>query len=299
MDNTVSREVRLYPGLEALSRGAAEEIVRLAHAAVAERGHFAMVLAGGHTPRPLYHLLAGEYRERIPWPQVHLFWGDERYVPPDHPLSNFRMARETLLDHVPLPPKNIHPMPTAAPSPEDAAEAYETELRTWFNASVPHFDLMLLGLGADGHTASLFPGSAALREQRRAVVAVREPHTGPARLTLTFPVFNNAACIHVLVSGKNKAQALKRALAPAGDPLMCPARGIRPHTGELVWWTDREAASLIFRTERYERTSQRTASMRGEAGQLSLGDDVPNPDIWPSPFESRSTGDDRPGRLRD
>jgi len=253
MTGTVNREVRVYPDLESLSREVAEEIIRLAQANVAERGRFTLALAGGETPRTLYRLLAREYREQVPWPQVHLFWGDERYVPPDDAQSNYHMVREALLNDAPLPVGNVHPMSTHFPDPEEAAGAYEATLRAHFQGPWPRLDLMLLGLGADGHVASLFPGSAALREQRRAVVAVREPQTGPARLTLTFPVFNNASCIYILVTGKKKAEALARALAPGGDPLRCPARGIRPHTGELVWWTDREAASLVFRRERSAR----------------------------------------------
>src|SRR5688572_24616891 len=150
-------------------------------------GRCSLVLSGGNTPRTFYGLLASEFRDQIPWPHIHIFWGDERYVSPHDPDSNYRLARETLLDHVPCPAANIHPMPTQFASPEDAARDYERTLRNYFGTDWPHFDLLLLGIGKEGHTASLFPGSRALRERTRWVAAVETPANPSLRLTLTLP----------------------------------------------------------------------------------------------------------------
>ncbi|MEE8201187.1 MAG: 6-phosphogluconolactonase [Candidatus Acidoferrales bacterium] len=204
-----------------------------------------VALAGGSTPRRLYQLLASqEFRTRLPWPQLHFFWGDERLVPPDHPDSNYRMAQETFLKHVPLPRQNIHPVPAQA-SPEGTAQAYEQELRAHFGQrrGVPAFDLILLGLGADGHTACLFPGAPALAEKNRLVV----PHTaaqGHARITLTLPVLNHARRVFFLVAGEDKADALRQAIEASGT---LPAQRVAPRKGELLWLTDSAAASRLER----------------------------------------------------
>lgn len=248
MDGPVNREVRAYPGLEALSRGAAEEVVRLAAATVAGRGHVAMVLAGGHTPRPLYQLLAGEYRERIPWPQVHLFWGDERCVPPDHPDSNFALAYETLISKVLLPSENIHRVPVELDPPEKAALAYEQVLRGFFHPSsaegrpFPSFDLILLGVGEDGHTASLFPDDPVLEEKRRWVVAVRAPAAFPPpwRITLTLPVLNHAKSVVFLVSGSGKGEVVRRIMSdPEAACQRYPAAMVHPRE-RLFWLIEKE-----------------------------------------------------------
>lgn len=196
-----------------------------------------MALAGGNTPRPLYERLATN--TRVDWSRVHIFWGDERYVPAEDERSNFRMARETLLEHVPCPPEQIHPMPTSMADPEDAALSYEHTLRTCFGAGIPDFDLVLLGLGSDGHTASLFPHSPALREKTRLVVPVTtatEPHV---RLTLTLPSLTAARRIFVIAAGADKLAALDRVLAPDAEADRYPAAALLTAGSRLTWWIAR------------------------------------------------------------
>ncbi|MDR7568726.1 MAG: 6-phosphogluconolactonase [Armatimonadota bacterium] len=197
-----------------------------------------VALSGGRTPRRLYELLAED--PRIPWPQIEVFWGDERYVPPGDPRSNAQMAREALLGRIAIPPENVHPMPTHFGDPEDAARAYETILRAVFGRR-PRFDLVLLGMGSDGHIASLSPGSSALPELERWVVAVWTEADPPVRLTLTLAAINQARRVDVLATGAEKRQALRRALRGSRDPVRCPASGVRPRDGVVVWWVDRAA----------------------------------------------------------
>lgn len=232
------------PDLESLSREAANRFA----AAVTNRSHpqapFRVALAGGSTPRQLYALLASEeFRNRIPWRQLHFFWGDERLVPKDHPQSNYRMAVETLLKHVPVPGENIHPAPTQA-SLDGSALAYEQTIRAHFNQrrGVPSFDLILLGLGADGHTASLFPFAPALEEKQRLVVTHNPPTVPLARVTFTFPLLNKAQRVFFLVAGEEKAAALHQ-VVEGGERL--PAQRVAPRKGELVWLVDRAAASQL------------------------------------------------------
>jgi 6-phosphogluconolactonase len=236
-----SRDVRVYPDLEALSEAVAEETLRLAEAAVGEKGRFDWVLSGGHTPRRLYELLARNYRERIPWAEVHLFWGDERYVPADDSRSNYRMVRQTLLDSVALPAANIHAMPTGYARADEAARAYEEELRAHFAGGEPAFDLVFLGVGAEGHTASLFPGSPALAERDRWVAAVRARVAPLERLTLTLPVLNRARNLFFLVAGEDK-QPIIRALFSGRRRSRSPypAALIEP-AGRVVWFLDQAA----------------------------------------------------------
>jgi len=236
-------DLRRHADLDSLSRAAAEEVLRLAQAAVQERGRFTLGLSGGRTPVVLHRVLAAEFRHRIPWEKVHVFWGDERYVPPDDPRSNYLMAQETLLRHLALPAANVHPMPTLLPEPARAAHCYEETLRSHFPGRWPRLDLLLLGLGADGHTASLFPRSPALEEQSRWVLAVQAEAEPPLRLTLTLPAINQTANIYFLVAGRDKSEALRRALAGDAEIAVCPAAGVRPRRGSLVWWVDEEAAS--------------------------------------------------------
>ncbi len=236
-------DVRVHPSLETLSRATGDSLVGIAQASVEGSGRFAVALSGGNTPRTLYRLLATDYRSVMPWRQVHIFWGDERYVSPEDPRSDYRMACEEMLDHVPVPRGNVHPMPTLLPEIEEAAEAYEHELMSFFPGQWPRFDLILLGLGADGHTASLFPHNPALEEEARIVAAVREEHADPPlRLTLTLPAINHAANIHFLVAGKDKAAALKRSLSDRADRESAPASAVRPIDGKVVWWVDEAAA---------------------------------------------------------
>ena len=229
-----------------LARRAAEEFVRLANLYVTENGRFSVVLSGGSTPKSLYTLLATpEFCNSIRWSQVYLFWGDERCVPPDHPDSNYRMALEALISKVPIPKENIFRM-KGERSPHDAADEYEQELIKYFNlteATLPCFDLILLGLGEDGHTASLFPGSIALTETKHLVTAPYVEHLKTHRLTLTLPVLNNSAFIFFLVAGINKAPVLREVLQSESDENDFPAQKINPQKGKLVWFVDRAAAN--------------------------------------------------------
>jgi len=238
-------ETRNFPDLNALSRAALAELLRIAQEAVEQRGRFAIALSGGHTPTKLYALWAeaGKHERPMPWGRVHLFWGDERCVPWDDPLSNYRTARETLIEHVPIPVANVHPMAADLPQPEKAAEAYESELRKFFGGEPPAFDLQLLGLGVEGHTASLFPGSPALEEKRRWVAAVEVAAKPPRRLTLTPVVLNSGRNTLFLVSGSAK-RSIMAALRkePDSKPSQYPAGRIRP-AGNVLWLLDSSAES--------------------------------------------------------
>lgn len=234
--------VHVADDLEALSLRAAGAIARAIDGVVRATGRCSLALSGGSTPGPLYRLLATRFRDAVPWAEVHVFWTDERWVPPDDPRSNQRMAREALLDHVPCPAGNVHPMPTHFADPGRAAREYEATLAGWFAGARPRFDLAILGLGADGHTASLFPGSAAVREEARGVLAVTGPADPPRRLTLTLPVLARSARSHFLVAGAGKAPEVRRVLSGAADPEVFPAARIHRAPGEVVWWIDREAA---------------------------------------------------------
>ena len=244
MTSRGARDIRVYPSLEKLGRAAAEELANIARAAARDRDRFTLVLPGGQTPRLLYQLLAREYRALIPWQKTEIFWGDERYLPPDHPHSNYRMAKEVMLDHLPIPRAHLHPMPTLVPDLEEAAEAYEETLRSHFPGQWPRFDLILLGMGPDGHIASLFPHNLVLEEEARVVAAVREERAEPPlRLTLTLPAINHAANVHFLIAGANKAAALARSLSPNANPKSSPAAAVKSIDGQLVWWVDEAAAA--------------------------------------------------------
>jgi 6-phosphogluconolactonase len=238
-------EIRTYPDAANLAWAAAEHFATLAAEAIAVRGRFAVALSGGSTPRATYTLLAGdEFAARVDWPRVHVFWGDERCVPPDHPESNFRLADEALLSHVPIPPGNIHRV-RGELEPEAAAQDYATALYRFFGTTWPRFDLVLLGMGDDGHTASLFPNSAALHETARSVVAVTAYYQDrPAqRVTLTPPAINAARRVLFLVTGAAKAEILQAVLEGPEGPY--PAQRIRPTSGHLAWLVDVEAASQL------------------------------------------------------
>jgi 6-phosphogluconolactonase len=243
-----TRTVRCLADPAALARAAAEEFARLAGEAVRERGAFSVALAGGSTPRRLYALLADEgapFRGLVPWQRTRVFFGDERHVPPDHPDSNFRMAREALLSRVPV--AGVHRIPGELADPGAAAAAYEADLRDAFGLREgdppPRLDLLLLGLGADGHTASLFPGNPALGEQRRWVVAPWVDRLAVHRVTLTLPVLRRARAVVFLVAGAEKAPALARVLAPAPDAPILPAALVaREAEGPVLWLVDADAA---------------------------------------------------------
>lgn len=239
--------IRVYPDMEALSRAAAELFAVEARRAEAERGRFAVLLAGGETPRRCYEILAeAPLRDRIPWGTVHVFWGDERCVPGDDPRSNAAMARRTLLDRVPVPATQIHPIPCGS-FPREAAAAYEELLRAFFGGGPPRFDLVFLGLGENGHTASLFPGTAALEERERWVAEVYVAEEGLQRVTLTAPAINQAALVAFLAAGEGKAAVLREVLEGNTDLRLLPARLIRPAHGKILWLVDRAAARLLRR----------------------------------------------------
>jgi 6-phosphogluconolactonase len=234
--------IHVYEGPEELAGAAAGEFAAKAGEAIEELGRFAVVLAGGSTPKAMYGVLAREYAGRIDWSRVHIFFGDERPVPPDHDDSNYKLASETLLDHVPI--GSVHRMRGELP-PDEAATAYEKELRTFFGAEgVPRFDLILLGLGRDGHTASLFPETSALEVHDRLVVANPVLKLDTTRITLTVPVINAARAVIFLVAGEDKAEAIEKILENDPDPRAYPASLIQP-AGELEWVLDQSAASLL------------------------------------------------------
>ena len=218
--------------------------------AVSLRGRFTAALSGGRTPVELYSLLAREpFESRIPWACVHLFWVDERCVPPDHEESNYGMARELLLDHVPIPPANIHRM-HGEMDPAYAAARYEEGLRQFFASAgdaFPAFDLVLLGLGEDGHTASLFPGTRAVKETVRWVLGYHVDAQKGWRITLTPPVINAAREVVFIVAGGGKASVLRDVLEGPNRPDVLPAQIVRPGGGEPLWMVDRNAAALLKR----------------------------------------------------
>ena len=232
-----------------LSQKAAEEFIRLAQEAAARTGRFTVALSGGSTPRALYSLLASPgYCERIPWSQVHLYFGDERCVPPQHADSNFRMVQETLLANITLPRENFHRI-AGELDPAVAAADYEQQLRKLFGvpaSAVPRFDLILLGLGVEGHTASLFPGSDALDDRQHLVVATFVEKLQAHRVTLTLPVINHAAQVIFLVAGKDKAPVVKQIVGALPEAAELPAARVQPIDGGLMWLVTRDAASEML-----------------------------------------------------
>lgn len=235
--------VLVYETPAELAQAAARDFVAKAEAAISERGRFAVALAGGSTPKATYEVLARDHAEDLDWAAVHAFFGDERTVPPDHEDSNYRMAREALLDRVPV--GSVHRMRGELP-PEEAATAYEEDLREFFGPDgIPRFDLILCGIGEDGHTLSLFPETAALDVSDRLIVANPVLKLETTRITLTVPVANAARAVTFLVAGEGKAQALKEILEGDADPRACPAKYVRPEDGDLSWMADRPAAGLL------------------------------------------------------
>ncbi len=239
--------VHVFPDIEALSRAAAQHIVSHMDRVLSEADRYTLALAGGSTPRRLYELLTGVYSGDLPWKQVHVFWGDERFVPHDDPNSNVRLARETLLDHVDIPEGNVHPIPTETePTAEAAARAYAATLQRAFDSPASTFDAALLGVGSDGHTASLFPPldrtdapSDPSAPEAWAKASQAPPEASPrTRVTCTLPVLNGARQALVLASGSRKQEALHRVLADP-DPSL-PAAQIQPRS-QLSWFLDAAA----------------------------------------------------------
>jgi 6-phosphogluconolactonase len=234
-----------------LSERAAEEFVRLARQAIQLAGRFTVALSGGSTPKALYARLAlPGYAERILWDRVHLFWGDERCVPPDHPESNYRMVQDSFLSNIQIPAENLHRM-AGEKEPKVAAAEYEAQLKRFFkltDGALPRFDLILLGLGDDGHTASLFPGSAALNDEKHLVVADYVEKLKSMRLTLTLPVLNEGAEVVFLVAGASKAAIVKELFSEKASAAIFPASKIQPRIGNLIWMITADAAPPDKRT---------------------------------------------------
>jgi len=237
-------EIRVLGTPSELFHAAADQLI---NQAVVKNGKFSVALSGGSTPKSLYSLLAGEKRNSVPWDKVYFFFGDERHVPPDHPDSNYRMANEAMFSKVPVRPENIFRI-HAEQDAEQAALDYEQSLRTFFSlkpSGFPRFDLIFLGMGPDGHCASLFPGSPALKENRRLVVANWVEKFKTDRITMTFPVLNHAACVIFLTSGADKATMLHEVLE--NDKADLPCQKVRPVNGRLIWMVDKAAASGLSR----------------------------------------------------
>ena len=237
------RRLLILPDAAALAAAAAEEFVRAASAAT---GPFRVALSGGSTPKALYALLRDEaapYRARVPWERLHVFWGDERCVPPDSPDSNYGEARAALLSKTPIRPENVHRIPAELADADEAARRYEATLLREFGGP-PRFDWIFLGMGADGHTASLFPGTPAVQETVKLVVAVWVAEKKSRRVTLTVPVLNAAARVAFLVAGADKAETARLALE-GGSSASRPASLVSPERGESLWLLDRAAASRL------------------------------------------------------
>jgi 6-phosphogluconolactonase len=236
-------EKRIFADIDTLSVGALEEVIRVTKQAVDRNGRCAISLSGGHTPEKMFALWAQDkYRSSFPWERVHFFWGDDRYVSYTDPLSNFGVAKKLLFDHVSA---NVHPMPTEMPDPKDAAAAYAADMRKFFGTEAPAFDVQLLGLGGEGHTASLFPNNPALDEEEAWVLPVTVPATPPHRLTMTYPIINQARNTYFLVAGDSKRSILKAIAAePDAGKSQYPAARVHP-AGPLLWFLDKAAAGEL------------------------------------------------------
>jgi len=244
------REIRIITGAAALAKRAAQEFVQAATSAVLEHGSFTVALSGGSTPKALYSLLVSDtaIRAQLPWDKMQLFFGDERNVPPTHPESNFRMATETLISKSPLKPEQIHRIKGEYTDTAKAAQEYEQDIRTSFKLGTgqfPRIDLVLLGLGNDGHTASLFPGTKALRETQRIVTSNWVGKLFTNRVTLTAPAINAAALVVFLVAGADKAPALKAVLEGPHEPEQLPSQMIQPQHGKSLWLVDDTAGGIL------------------------------------------------------
>lgn len=232
------KTVEVLPDLAALIERSLSIALAKIQTAIESRGLCTIALSGGSTPKPLYEAIASQ---QLPWDKIHVFWGDERYVPPDHPDSNQLMARRAWLDSVDIPAQNIHPMPTDDADPADAAHKYESHLAEFFNLKTgefPALDVILLGMGDDGHTASLFPHTEALQVRDRLITVGSKD--GQPRITFTAPTINHGRCVMFVVAGANKRPALAEIFASEADELSYPSRLVQPQ-GELWWLLDREA----------------------------------------------------------
>ena len=246
MGESVNPEVHSFKTLRDASLALAERIVEAARVAIEEHGQYTMAISGGKTPELLYSLLASKFSERMGWNSIHLFWGDERFVPQDHPDSNFRMAYHAWISKVPIPRQNIHRIPTETETPEEAARSYEKTLKEFFNPpdnkSIPAFDAILLGVGTDGHTASLFPGSRVLGEKSRWVVSVEAPPSvfPKKRITLTLPLINNSREVFFFAFGEEKKNVLRAIFEePEKAKKVYPAAMVKARE-RLLWYVGKK-----------------------------------------------------------
>jgi len=239
MVHEVIGEIRKFQNLETLSAALAKSLVNVINETLHEKKVFLIAISGGTTPQRLYKLIGGTYDKTIPWNAVHVFFCDERYVPHDDRQSNYQMVKENLLDLISIPQENVHPISTDYPNPDESAQVYERELRKYFQDDGSAFDLVLLGMGKEGHTASLFPGSPALDEEKKWVAAVEVNASPRRRITLTYTILNRAARIYFVISGSEKMGAFSEVAKPNVDFHIYPAAGIVPYNGKLVWWIDR------------------------------------------------------------
>jgi 6-phosphogluconolactonase len=248
-ESALLRKVIVNSSLNDLYHRCADDLVEVGARSVSRSGQFTLVLSGGSTPFGLYELLAkSPYRERVSWDRVHLFWGDERCVAPDDPGSNFRLAREQLIAPLGIPQTNLHRIKGELRVPEETAREYESDLTGFFNLQVgelPRFDLILLGLGTDGHTASLFPCDSSLQEQDRLVIATQSAHAGTQRVSLTLPTIKHARHIFFLISGAEKSEAVLAVLETSGEGVPLPASLVEPINGDLRFYLDQPAASRL------------------------------------------------------
>ncbi len=240
-------QIAIYPDTNTLSQQAAQYIVRIANESIVTRGRFSIALSGGSTPKALYGLLAAEpYRAQLDWSLIEIFWSDERCVPPDSSDSNYAMANEVLLSKIPIQPNQVHRMPADQPDRDAASQAYTLEMQRIFGTNgIPTFDLLQLGMGPEGHTASLFPHQQSLHEQHRLVMPVTVPKPPPPRLTFTPPLLNAARHVLFLVTGAEKADAVQAVLEGEHQPEEYPAQLIRPTNGEVTWMLDTSAAGKL------------------------------------------------------
>jgi 6-phosphogluconolactonase len=246
----VDREIRILADGAAIARRAAQEFVQAGASAVREKGSFNGVLSGGSTPKALYTLLVNDptLRSQVPWDKIHLFFGDERHVPPDHPDSNFRMATEAMISKSPLKPEQVTRIKGEYPDTDQAALEYENALREYFklkDGEYPRFDLVLAGMGNEGHTLSLFPGTKALHADGRIAVRNWVGKLYAERITLTAPAASNAARVIFMVTGADKAPALKAVLEGPFEPEQLPAQLLQPKNGKLLWLVDTAAGSML------------------------------------------------------
>jgi 6-phosphogluconolactonase len=239
-------QVRVFPTDEELFRASAEKFCEIGKQAIREHGRYTVALSGGSTPKGLHHELATTFAKELPWEKVFFFWGDERHVPPDFPESNFRMAQETLLSKLPIPADHIFRIRGEIPDANQAAALYEQSLGEFFHPApgqFPRIDFILLGIGPEGHTASLFPDTEALKERQRFVVGNYVAVHSTWRITCTYPVLNNGSNVMFLVDGAGKADIVRTALKDPSANLPC--QGVKPVNGQLMWYLDKAAGAKL------------------------------------------------------